>query len=67
MAALEARLSELEERLCSIEMAKRSYSQVVAGTAAQSYSLSSFSETSPPACPSQVGPDQDGFVTVNGG
>ena len=59
-------MSQLEERLRSIEAAKRSYSEVVTGTVARSFSGSSVSETSPPARPLQPGSDQDGFVTVRG-
>uniref|UniRef100_A0A8C6UNV1 SGNH hydrolase-type esterase domain-containing protein n=1 Tax=Neogobius melanostomus TaxID=47308 RepID=A0A8C6UNV1_9GOBI len=70
VVALEARVSELEERLSGdVVKASVSYSQIVAGTAVRSNSAREVSqaEASPAAGPVQPGQDQDGFVTVRGG
>lgn len=66
VAVLEARVSELEERLRSVEAAKRSYSEVLTGPAVRSDSVRSVSEASPPASSVQPGQDQGDFVTVRG-
>uniref|UniRef100_A0A672HVB6 SGNH hydrolase-type esterase domain-containing protein n=1 Tax=Salarias fasciatus TaxID=181472 RepID=A0A672HVB6_SALFA len=65
LTALEARVTELEERLRRCEgQGSASYSEVAAGLAACSRSERSVSKPSPAACPEQPGQDQDRFVTV---
>ena len=67
MSGLEARVSELEARLCTLEAeAKPSYSQVAAGTAGRACRSRNASVVSPPASPVQPGETRDGFVTVRG-
>lgn len=67
--ALEARVTELEERLRRFEpkvsvSSSVSYSEVAAGPAARSGNVRNASRHSPSARLVQPGPDQDGFVTV---
>ncbi|KAJ0012393.1 hypothetical protein NQD34_016727 [Periophthalmus magnuspinnatus] len=64
VAVLQARVSELETRIRSLEALTPSYSQVAAVGTADRSSFSVTSETSPPAQPVQPGSDQDRFVTV---
>lgn len=60
VSALEARLSELEARIRTLE-GQPSYSQIAAGTAVRA--SPSVAVVSPPASPAQPGQDQDRFVT----